>query len=156
MTPHPRSPLFSDPGPLRPTDGELRRADAGRTLAEALEQLVRLEEAVQRLLERPTLQQRLTWRRRLHLAEHLRRVRLLFLEAARDAAWHETALVGETALLEIEQSLEARPWNEVADERRLGLTRTLLGVRRGRGIIERVELQLRDLEREARDLSRGA
>ena len=156
MTPPPRSPLSSDPGPLRPTDGELRRADAGRTLAVALEQLVRLEDAVLRLRERPTRQRRLTWRRRLHLAEHLRRVRLLFLEAARDAAWQETALVGETALLELEQELGARPWNEVADERRVGLTRALLGVRRGRRIIERLELQLRDLEREARDLRRGA
>ena len=61
-----------------------------------------------------------------------------------------------TALLELEQELGARPWNEVADERRVGLTRALLGVRRGRRIIERVELQLRDLEREARDLRRGA
>lgn len=156
MDPRHADSLPSDPGPLRPTDGEVRRQDAGRSLASALAQLDRLETALLDLEQRPSRAIRLTWRRRLHLAEHLHRVRLVFLGAARDAAWHETALVGETALLELEQDLGARPWNEVAGERRLGLTRALLRVRRGRQVIERIEALLRRFEHDARELRRGA
>lgn len=132
-------------------ESDLRQRATAWSLDRIVRALCRVEASLARMAERPGLVVCMTRARKRRLAILLEDLELAFLDAAKHAAWLETALMGEAGHQELTGVLSEDEWQVLGSYRRERLAEGLFTIQEGRrtlakskGLLAHLEARLRD------------